>query len=202
MKKHLKLIPVCLCILGFWSCQTLATMYSRVKQPKMEMTNTERLNYYEPFLSDTATVQIYALKDTTAVLKAFNRDFDLPLVFVENTQTHQVYKFENCFDDLKYQVQDINTGHLNDSILEPITKENDSLYQIYHEWKSFVPDQSKLVYSSKSTDTTSQKEWKIYWISGAFMGKKFRRLTLPIREIKNTKSLTILDMSMDKVESK
>lgn len=193
----LRIVLVSVVLFSLGSCQTLITWYVGVKKPHAYVTQKDRLKYYKPFVEEHYATEIYTMKDTASLFKAFRNFSNFLIIYLEDTQTDSVYAFEQCYDDMEYVTESINSLTLDKELLIPITPKKDSVYRNYLFWKDFIPKRSELVYAHVDKDKTTTKRWNIYMVTGEFYGNRLRRKVLPITTIEDLNQLTILDFSIN-----
>lgn len=184
--------PAILILLGFFSCQSLVRMYLGVDtSPQLSINNSQRMEYYNPFVqhSKKTTLTIYTILDTTALINAFQTFQNYPGIYLKDNLNDNVYIL-NCFEDVEWDVQNINSGNL-ENLVKANKKSFDSL--IY-----FISNKSEIVYhSTPSPKIDKNNRWNLYMISGLFLGKKLRKRSLPILNIQGLKSFQLLDLSIN-----
>ncbi len=192
MKKNWSTIkvPISLIILGFCfcSCQTLVFAYYGIKNPEKAVSKEKRLAYYEPFTSTTkVNIKLYALSDTTNWTNIYQKfeGYSFPMIYLRNNQTDSLYSI-SCYEDIKWEINLINDNNLQYTY--PGDEGKITLI------KEVIKDNTKLLYASKKQFSTSAK-WDIQIVSATFLGKKLRKRMLPIFNLKDLGSTTILDIS-------
>lgn len=179
-------------ILSLTSCQPILKIFLGIKEPKIELKNSERLKYYQPFFNKNSKItSIYSLNDTLKLKEAFKDFNDFPIVYIENLDDEKVY-YINCYDDTQDKIEDINSNKLPSSI-----KSNDSVFIKIEKYLDKL--NSKKVQEIKN-DELPYGKWNVYLVSGTFLGKKLRKRTLPIINLKEINSFKILDLSVNKSE--
>ncbi|OBX24438.1 MULTISPECIES: hypothetical protein [Bizionia] len=170
---------------GFQSCQSLLKSYTGIKNPEIEISSQERLDYYQPYTESTkAKVAIYSFLDVKTLQNGFNTFKNYPNIIIKNNSTKKIYKL-NCYDDLDLYIEDINNNIYTD-LLELDEKDLQDISR-------FIENGTEIVFTKNEI---TQKKWNVYLVSGTFLGKKLRKKSLSITQIKDLNQLTILDLSM------
>ncbi len=186
------LIPAVFILLGCFSCQTALKLFLRIKEPKQFVGNEEREEYYEPFMEKTpkyySSLKIYTISDTTALMAFMRKHTSYPMVIIQNTETDSIYKL-GCFEDMKWDVENINKEELD--YLIP-GKQNQ-----YNDIRELLKNHAIIWHESYDSTVTHTNKWDVYMVSATFFGKKLRRMSLPVTEIKNIDNFNIIDLSVN-----
>jgi hypothetical protein len=151
---------------------------------------TEVIDYYAPFLQDDKYVsKVYILSNYDSAQDALN-SFGTPRVFLKNRVTGVLYELD-CFEDLQANIDDINNNAADDYI---VLKNKQDLFSL----EEFVNDKksSKMILSSG--ESKGVKKWDVYISYATFLGKKLRKLTLPVTGLNDINEVVILNLSFHK----
>lgn len=194
------LIPAIIILLGCFSCQTALKLFLRIKEPKQFVDNEEREEYYEPFMEKTpkyySSLKIYTVSDTTALMSFVRKYTSYPMIVIQNKRTDSIYKLD-CFEDIKWIVEHVNSNklaYLNRMLKYDLSGNPNQ----YDDIKKLVKNNTVTWYESYDSTGTDNNKWDVYMASGTFMGKKLRRMSLPVTEIKNIGDFHIIDLSVNK----
>lgn len=177
-------------LLALSSCETAKKAYLGIGKTEVKVRpENDVIKYYEPFLiGNTYKTKLYVISNFDAADKAL-KDFGFPRIFIKNRQTNIVYEL-NCFEDLEANIDDVN----NNIFSEYITLKNPTDFTNLTAFTGDKAESKLLVYSGES-DTN--KTWDIYISYATFLGKKLRKLTLPVTKLKDINEVVILDLSID-----
>lgn len=180
-----------LIIFSFPSCNALKKVYTGIGKTEITVRDsTEVLKYYDPFLtSNNYQTKVYVLSSFKAADIAVN-SFSVPRILLENEETGNVYELD-CFGDIEANITDINNGIIDDYLISNKNEDFENLKLFLNNEKS-----SKLIFNSK--EVSLSKKWNIYISYATFMGKKLRRLTLPVTKLNDINKIIILDLSVHK----
>lgn len=185
--KNFRAIGLVLVFGMFASCQPLLRLATGVNA-KLEYTlnNTERLKYYKPYFeADNASV--YTLANSEEFCKNINYfGSQVSTVYFEDTEQRHYYTM-SCFDDIRSAYEDLNNEDF--SFLTPISEE------VFFPIKDYITNTSLRVFNQEQVE--KHKRWNVYIITGTFMGKKLRKRTAMLTEIKDLNYLYLLDLSVD-----
>lgn len=186
-----KIVLLGIIVLCFFSCESLKRAYVGMKKPEIKTREASKvLSYYEPFLnSRNYQAKVYVFAGYDAAKQAVN-DFGVPTILIKDRDTNAIYEL-NCFEDIEANITDINNNIINDYI---VVKDINALKA----FEEAVDNSSKakLIYSD--TNITKGKKWDVYISYATFMGKKLRKLTLPVTKLNGINEMIILDLSIDK----
>lgn len=184
-------------MLGLFSCQPAIKLFLRVKDPSKHryVNNKDRLEYYQPFLEKTpqyySFLNLYTITDTSTIQKFMKQHPSYPMIIVQDRKTDSLYRI-SCFEDVEWDVEHLDKRKSLTSLyrakrenytdVQKLLKENVSLWR--QEEQNVIQD--------------SIKNWNVYMVSGIFLGKKIRKMTLPIMELKNVNEFNIIDLSVNK----
>ncbi|OYQ31954.1 hypothetical protein CHU92_15025 [Flavobacterium cyanobacteriorum] len=186
-----KKIILFLIISSFSSCETVKRTYFGMEKTEITIKpDTEVIEYYRPFLKDNEyALKIYTLSNYDAAGKALS-NIGVPKIFIKNRKTNVIYQLD-CFEDIQDNIQDIN----NNVIDGYITLKNE---QEFKNLEAFInaAQSSKMIFFSGENNT--MKTWDIYISYATFLGKKLRKLTLPVTELNDINEIIILNLSFNK----
>lgn len=176
-------------ILTVFSCQPVLKKVLGIKTPQVELKNSERMVYYEPFTKVKSNLKIYSVSDTTSLKLAYRNFTDYPHVIAHDVLSNNKYRI-HCYDDVSGQIEDINNGNL-----KLLTEIPDS---IFVKTKIYFEKHSELVFGR--TENKIGGKWNIYIVSGVFLGEKLRNRTVAVTELNDINSFEILDLSVNAIE--
>lgn len=189
-KKVKIFIPAIFILLGCFSCGTVLKWALRMKTPKALVSDQDRTAFYRPFTEKKPyynSLKIYTLSDTATFTDFLSKSRSFPMILIKNIQTDSIYSL-SCFEDITWDIENI---HENDFTY--LTPAAESVYQDL--FSLLEPDKSVVWYQTTSDINKDDYEWDVYLGSGIFLGKKLRRLILPVTELKNIREFNIIDLS-------
>ena len=180
-----KYVVIFLFLIVLYSCQPLLKTYLGIKKFEPVISNEDRLAYYEKFIENQEQLSIHIFKDST--INQISKQFDsYPNIHIVDNKNGGIYRL-NCFEDVAWDIQNINEGNLDD--LEVEKRER---FQIID---TTLTKHTQQVFSKGKIN--AEGRWEVYMISGTFLGKKLRKKSLPINNLKDISSFTILDLSIE-----
>lgn len=185
-KPLFKITALLVLSVSVFSCQPLLRAYLGVKKPTLVVSQNERMEYYSPYFEGkNFKTEIYTLADTTG-FHVFD-SLMFPKLFLKNRHTDALYLF-NCYEDMGYDVDNFNSGKE-----EELTKGNQKELDYI---KRTMDKYGRKIHSINDTITTGG-DWDLYMANVTFMGKKLRRMSLPLSEIEGLNRFIIFDLSID-----
>jgi|SRR5690554_2689176 len=177
-------------IFSFYSCQTILKAYTGIRDPQLTLSTNERLEYYNPFIEKSdSNFELRLVKEMDTLINAFNKFQSYPLIFIQDRTVENDIYMLNCFEDMSYDIENINTGNFEELTKGKISEISDL--------KVYLEVNSEITYSNF---IDKNNKWNIYVISGTFLGNKLKKRMLPIMELKNLNKVIILDLSIEKDE--
>lgn len=176
------------------SCNSVAKIYTGVRDPNTYENNSDRLDYYNPWINrDDLIVEIFTIDHDSLYIETFNSlsDKSFPVAHLTDSNNKNVYVID-CYEDLEYYIEALNNGDL--SILSSPEEENlilmKDMSNNYFTNKVF----SKNLDSNKSKDS-----YTVQIIHGQFLGSKLRnKMTDLFVNVESIEHLKIYDMSIDR----
>jgi hypothetical protein len=175
-KKIKYFIIIALTLFSLYSCQTILKAYTGIKNPKLELSSDERLEYYNPFIENSDS--------NFELINTFNKYQNYPLIFIQDRTIENDIYLLNCFEDVSYNIENINMNNF-EGIIKGKTSELSDL-------KAFLDTNAEVTYSNF---IDKNKKWNVYIISGTFLGNKLRKRMLPIMQLQDLNKVLILDLS-------
>lgn len=177
-------------IFSFYSCQTILKAYTGIRDPQLTLSTNERLEYYNPFIEKSdSNFELRLVKEMDTLINAFNKFQSYPLIFIQDRTVENDIYMLNCFEDMSYDIENINTGNFEELTKGKISEISDL--------KVYLEVNSEITYSNF---IDKNNKWNIYVISGTFLGNKLKKRMLSIMELKNLNKVIILDLSIEKDE--
>lgn len=174
----------------FTSCETAKRAYLGIGKTEVKLRPaSDVIKYYEPFfVVSSHKTNLYVISNYDSPNKAMT-SFGFPRTFLKDRESGTVYEL-NCFEDIKSNIADIN----NNVFSEYITLKTPEDFTNLSAFLSNKDDSKLIVYSGESN---TAKKWDVYITYATFLGKKLRKMTLPITTLNNINEVTILDLSID-----
>ncbi|WP_121665692.1 hypothetical protein [Mesonia aquimarina] len=196
-KNVLVILILATLILGVTSCQPILKAVTGIRNPKFEMTQVERMEYYQPLIAENYETKITAFANWEDLQKGFNiaNASGYPNLFIKNLETQKIYRLD-CYEDLEENIEEINQQDY--SYVEEKQEETEYFYKI----DSLSSNSTEVVYHNLPIQPTKEKTWDVIILSGTFLGKKLRKRTLPIKNLENISSLKIIDLSINIISEK
>src|SRR5690606_33091030 len=187
-KTNYFIIVLILTVFSFYSCQTILKSYLGIKNPQLVLSNTERLEYYKPYIENSdSNFELFVVKELDTLLNTFNKHQNYPLIFIQdNTTEHEDVYLLNCFDDVSYFVEDINKGDFEDIARDEKAELSDL--------KSYLDINAEVTYSNY---IDKNRKWNVYVVSATFLGKKLRKRMLPVMKLQDLNKVSVLDLSVN-----
>lgn len=182
------IIILILTVFSFYSCQTILKSYLGIKNPQPVLSNTERLEYYKPYIEiSDSNFELFVVKELDTLLNTFNKHQSYPLIFIQDStiEDGDVYLL-NCFEDVSYSIEDINSGNLEEVPKGKKTELSDL--------KSYLDINTEVTYSNY---IDKNRKWNVYVVSATFLGKKLRKRMLSIMKLQDLNKVSILDLSVN-----
>lgn len=190
-KKISYFIIVLLTVFSFYSCQTILKSYLGIKNPQLVLSNTERLEYYQPYIENSdSNFELFVVKELDTLLNTFNKHQNYPLIFIQDSTTENEVYLLNCFDDVSYFVEDINKGDFEDIAKGKKTELSDL--------KSYLDINAAVTYSNY---IDKNRKWNVYVVSATFLGKKLRKRMLSVMKLQDLNKVSVLDLSVNEDET-
>lgn len=191
MSKHFLIIILLFTLPIYTSCESAKKAYLGIGKTEVTIRPTDEvLEYYAPLRkNDSIKTNIFVISNYDSADKAL-KEFGVPRIFLKNRKTGIVYELD-CFEDVKASIDNLNNNIQNDDMKVKNPQEFISFTEFI-----ITKNDSKLVASSGTGDIT--KKWDLYLSYATFLGKKLRRLTLPVTSLQSVNELNILDLSIDK----
>ncbi|TPV35071.1 hypothetical protein FJ651_05985 [Paucihalobacter ruber] len=192
MKNKFKIFLIVILVLGILvSCQPIFKLVTGVKNPKVYVSNQDRIEYYNPWIENKeAAILIKTIENQKSFVSVFQalEEVSFPIFIIEDIQNKKSYTV-NCYEDFDYTVELLDQKKL-DKLKEtqlPILKLVDSLSNNFITKETF-----------NKSKTTKQDGYHIRIVHGTFLGKKLRkRISGVFNSLDPISSITILDLSID-----
>lgn len=177
-------------IFSFYSCQTILKAYTGIRDPQLTLSTNERLEYYNPFIEKSdSNFELRLVKEMDTLINAFNKFQSYPLIFIQDRTVENDIYMLNCFEDMSYDIENINTGNFEELTKGKISEISDL--------KVYLEVNSEITYSNF---IDKNKKWNVYVISATFLGNKLRKRMLPIMKLQDLNKVLILDLSTNEDE--
>src|SRR5690606_22865261 len=184
-KKINYFIIIALTLFTFYSCQTILKAYTGIKNPKLELSSDERLEYYNPFIENSDNnLELFLVKEMDTLINTFNKYHNYPRIFIQDRTIENDIYLLNCFEDVSYDIENINMNNF-EGIIKGKTSELSDL-------KDFLDTNAQVTYSNF---IDKNKKWNVQIISGTVLGNKLRKRMLPIMQLQDLNKILILDLS-------
>ncbi len=174
----------------FSSCETAKKAFMGIGRAEVKLRPAnDVIKYYEPFFADNShKTNLYVIANYDASNKAL-KSFKFPRTFLKDRENGNVYEL-SCFEDVASNIQDINNNIFSEYIILKTPEDFTNLI-------AFIGNkaESKLIMHSGENNTS--KKWEVYIAYATFLGKKLRKMTLPVTTLNNINEVTILDLSID-----
>lgn len=111
-KKIKYFIIIALTLFSLYSCQTILKAYTGIKNPKLELSSDERLEYYNPFIENSDNnLELFLVKEMDTLINTFNKYQNYPLIFIQDRTIENDIYLLNCFEDVSYNIENINMNN-------------------------------------------------------------------------------------------
>lgn len=181
-----------------FSCQPMLKLYLGIKKFETYVGNEERIKYYDPVLEGSYDISLYSIKNEVDLNKVFDTINDYPQIYVHDLKDSIVYRL-NCYADVEYVVNNIQK---DDYWWWKYDKAE--VKKQYNLTEKLLKDKTIIAYKKNRLDTIDKDSlrYDILFISAPFLGKKLRRKSLPVFEMKNINKVKIVDLSVDTTQTK